>query len=136
MYVYCVLFISVSRRKSVEDFSHMLRASNIICCDASLHRDRTFTTNKESNMESQENLIKKLVAKAEADSDFRARLVSNPGSALKETFDIDMPEDFNVVVHEDDARTAHLVLPASAELSDAQLQQAAGGAWCGEPQWY
>lgn len=87
-------------------------------------------------MESQENLIKKLVAKAEGDSDFRARLISNPGSALKETFDIDMPEDFKVVVHEDDARTAHLVLPASAELSDAQLQQAAGGAWCGEPQWY
>ena len=78
-------------------------------------------------METQESMIKKLTAKAEEDSDFRGRLLANPSSALKEAFDIEVPKDFNVVVHEDDARTAHLVLPASAELTDAQLQQAAGG---------
>ena len=81
-------------------------------------------------METQESMIKKLIAKAEEDSDFRGRLLANPGSALKETFDIEVPKDFNVVVHEDDARTAHLVLPSSAELTDAQLQQAAGGIIC------
>ena len=78
-------------------------------------------------METQESMIKKLIAKAEEDSDFRGRLLANPSSALKEALDIEVPKDFNVVVHEDDARTAHLVLPASAELTDAQLQQAAGG---------
>lgn len=82
-------------------------------------------------MESQENMIKKLLAKAEEDTGFRKRLVANPNSALKEAFDIEIPEDFNVVVHEDNARTAHLVLPASPELTDAQLQQAAGGGICG-----
>ena len=87
-------------------------------------------------METKESMIKKLIAKAEEDSDFRGRLLANPGSALKEVFDIEMPKDFNVLVHDDDARTAHLVLPASAELSDEQLQQAAGGNWCGKPQWY
>ena len=78
-------------------------------------------------MESQESLLKKLVAKAEEDTDFRGRLLANPNSALKEVFGIDVPDDFNVIVHEDAARTAHLVLPATSELTDAQLQQAAGG---------
>lgn len=87
-------------------------------------------------MESQASLVAKLVAKAGEDSDFRARLLSDTNAALTEVFGITVPEDFNVIVHEEDARTAHLVLPAAAELSDAQLQQAAGGAWCGEPKWY
>ena len=87
-------------------------------------------------METQASFLAKLVAKAEEDNDFRGRLLNDPNSALEELFGINVPEGFNVIVHEEDARTAHLVLPAAAELSDAQLQQAAGGAWCGEPQWY
>ena len=78
-------------------------------------------------METQQRMVEKLIAKAQEDSDFRGRLVANPNSALKEAFDIEVPEDFNVVVHEDDVRTTHLVLPGSPELDDAQLQQAAGG---------
>lgn len=53
-------------------------------------------------MDSRESVLEKLVVKTEQDSDFK------------------------VIVHEDDARTAHLVLPASAELNDAQLEHAAG----------
>ena len=78
-------------------------------------------------METKDNMLEKLVAKAEEDSDFRGRLLADPASALSEAFDIKVPGDFTVVVHEDDARTAHLVLPASAELTDTQLEQAAGG---------
>lgn len=82
-------------------------------------------------MENREGMLEKLLARAGDDADFRGRLVANPRSALNEAFDIEIPEDLNVVVHEDDARTAHLVLPASSELTDAQLQQAAGGGdWC------
>ena len=72
-------------------------------------------------------MLEKLVAKAEEDSDFRSRLLANPNAALKEAFGLEVPDEFKVTVHQDDARTAHLVLPASAELTDAQLQQAAGG---------
>ena len=82
-------------------------------------------------METQQSLMKKLIAKAQEDASFRESLLDEPSSALKKAFDIEIPDDFNVVVHEDDARTAHLVLPASAELTDAQLQQAAGGGICG-----
>ena len=79
-------------------------------------------------MQTHDSLLEKLKVKAEEDPDFRKQLLANPTSALTETFNISVPDDFNIVVHEDDARTAHLVLPASAELTDAQLQQAAGGA--------
>ena len=78
-------------------------------------------------METQQSMMEKLIAKAQEDADFRGRLVANPNAALKEAFDIEVPGDFNVVVYEDDARTAHLVLPASPELDDVQLQRAAGG---------
>ena len=83
-------------------------------------------------METREDMLEKLIARAGNDSDFRGRLVANPRSALNETFDLEIPDDFNILVHEDDARTAHLVLPASASLTDAQLQQAVGGSdeWC------
>ena len=78
-------------------------------------------------METQSNMLQKLIAKAEEDSEFRRRLLADPTQALKEAFGIEVPADFNVVVHEDDARTAHLVLPSSTELTDAQLKHAAGG---------
>lgn len=81
-------------------------------------------------MDTRESMLEKLVAKTEEDTDFRSQLITDPKSALKKAFDVEVPDDFNVVVHEDDRRTAHLVLPASAELSDTQLQQAAGGLIC------
>ena len=81
-------------------------------------------------MDTYDSMLAKLMAKAEEDSDFRKQLLTNPSSALKEAFEIVVPDDFNFVVHEDDARTAHLVLPASTQLTDAQLQKAAGGSTC------
>ena len=78
-------------------------------------------------MESRESMLQKLVAKSEEDKDFRARLLADPRSVLKEALDIEIEGDFNIVIHEEDARTAHLVLPASSELTDKQLEQAAGG---------
>lgn len=77
-------------------------------------------------MNTREDLQQKLVVKSEEDTDFRARLLADPQSALKEVFGVELPEDFNVMVHEEDARTAHLVLPAE-ELTDIELQQATGG---------
>ena len=78
-------------------------------------------------------MLTKLLAKTEEDPEFRHQMVADPKSALKEAFDIDIPADFNLVIHEDDARTAHLVIPASAELTDTRLQNAidgAGGTFC------
>ena len=68
-----------------------------------------------------------LIDKATADEAFRARLISDPKATVKEELGLTIPAEFNVVVHEDLADTAHLVLPPSARLGEADLQQAAGG---------
>ena len=86
-------------------------------------------------METRDSLLQKLFAKTEADTDFRGRLLANPRSALKEAFDVEVPDEFKLEVHEDDARTAHIVLPASAELTDSQLEQVTGGELCYASGW-
>ena len=87
-------------------------------------------------MESQDSVLQKLIAMAEESTEFRERLLNNPGPALEEAFNVQIPDGFSVVVHEDDAQTAHIVLPASSELTDAQLQHAAGGGGpCGFAWW-
>ena len=86
-------------------------------------------------METRDSMLQKLFAKTEEDTDFRGRLLANPRSALKEAFDIEVPDEFKLEVHEDDARTAHIVLPAFVELTDAQLQQVTGGQYCHNSGW-
>ena len=68
-------------------------------------------------METLESMLEKLIARTEVDTDFRRRLVADPVSALKAAFNIEVSEDFSVLVHEDDARTAHLVLPAGGGIT-------------------
>ena len=68
-----------------------------------------------------------LVKKATEDEAFRARLLSDPKAAIQDELDLAIPAEFTIKVYEDVADTAHLVLPPSAKLGDADLQQAAGG---------
>ena len=68
-----------------------------------------------------------ILGKAEEDSDFRAHLIADPRAAISTEVGSTIPEGFNVVVHEDSATTAHLVLPPSPKLSEAELEEATGG---------
>ena len=78
-------------------------------------------------MDTQNTIQQRLVDMAEEDGAFRERLIDDPRAAIRESLEVELPEDFNVVVHEEDAKTAHLVLPPSSALSDAQLDQVTGG---------
>lgn len=84
-------------------------------------------------MDTKDSLQQRIIGMAEEDTAFRARLLDDPRNAIQEAFDVEIPSNFNLVVHEESVDTAHLVLPPSAELADAQLEQAAGGssAWTG-----
>ena len=70
-----------------------------------------------------------LLAKADASEEFRAGLIANPRSVISAEFGLSIPEGFNVQVHEDSATTAHLVLPMSDRLTEAELAQVAGAGW-------
>ena len=73
-----------------------------------------------------------ILSRADEDGDFRARLIADPKAAVADETGTTIPEGFNVEVHEDSATTAHLVLPPSPELTEAELAMAAGG----NPEWY
>ena len=68
----------------------------------------------------------RLIAQAGEDDEFRARLLADPKATLREDYGLDLPENLNLHVHEDDLTTAHLVLPRSKKLTEAELQAASG----------
>ena len=70
----------------------------------------------------------RILSKAEEDGEFRARLIADPKAAISSEIGTALPDGFDVAVHEDSATTAHLVLPPSPRLSEAELETVAGAA--------
>lgn len=72
--------------------------------------------------------FQKVVAKTWSDPAFKVRLTADPKSVLAE-HGVSMPEGVEVKVVENSDRVVHLILPAkpTGDLSDEQLDQAAGG---------
>ena len=75
----------------------------------------------------------RVLTKAAEDEEFRASLIADPRAAIAAEIGADVPDEFDVVVHEDSATTAHLVLPPSAKLTDAELANVAGAMWGATP---
>ena len=65
--------------------------------------------------------------KAQDDADFRSRLVADPGAALEAEYGVVIPEGFTLEVHEESAMAYHLVLPATDELTQEELETIAAG---------
>jgi Nitrile hydratase, alpha chain len=67
------------------------------------------------------------------DEAYRQRLKADPKAALEEAIGQSLPADLNVTVLEESPSNLYLVvpppLPAGTELSDDQLDAAAGGGW-------
>ncbi len=81
-------------------------------------------------------LKKQILGKASEDDEFRARLIADPNGAIASEIGTAIPDGFDVVVHEDSAATAHLVLPPSPELTETELETVAGGrAYRGQSPW-
>ena len=72
--------------------------------------------------------FQKIVARTWSDPAFKSRLTSDPSSVLAE-HGVAVPEGVEVKVVENSDKVIHLTLPAkpSGDLSDEQLDQAAGG---------
>lgn len=74
------------------------------------------------------DLKARILTKAGEDGEFRALLIADPKAAISAETGTTIPDGFDVVVHEDSATTAHLVLPPSGELSEAEMESVSGGA--------
>lgn len=85
-------------------------------------------------MGQERELQEQIIERAQGDPAFREQLKSDPNAAIKEVTGVELPAGLVVTVLEDTPSTLHLVLPASgsgAALSDAELEQVAGGAGTG-----
>ncbi len=70
-----------------------------------------------------------LIEKADNDSEFRARLLTDPKSTVADEFGLNLPDSFKVHVVEDDAENAYFVLPPSSKLTSEQMASVSGGGW-------
>lgn len=78
-----------------------------------------------------DSIDSKIIALAAKDSAFRKRLIADPQATLEKEFGLKLPPGVKLQVHEEGESVRHLVLPKApskqAELSDDQLEAAAGG---------
>lgn len=70
----------------------------------------------------------RLAELAAGDPSFRQELLSNPKKTISELTGVALPDDLNVVVHEENESTLHFVLPPGAEqLTAAEMSEVSGG---------
>ena len=80
------------------------------------------------------DLEDKLVARAWADEDFRARLKADPHAAVAEEIGITVPQAIEIEVLEETPEKGYLVIPVNrVAISEEQLETASGGSRCNDP---
>ena len=78
-------------------------------------------------MNTRAELEAELIARVTDDDAFRARLLENPRDVIREATGMAIPEGFAIHVHEENATTAHVVLPQNGELTREELAVVSGG---------
>ncbi len=69
----------------------------------------------------------RILSRAAEDGEFRSRLIADPKAAISAETGQTIPDGFDVAVHEDSGTMAHLVLPPSPKLTEAELAEVSGG---------
>ena len=77
----------------------------------------------------QAELQDKLIAKAQAEPEFRSQLVADPKATIEGLSGLELPAAINIEVHEDSAMSFHLVLPPSGQLTEDELATVFAGNW-------
>jgi len=65
--------------------------------------------------------------RAASDAAFRSQLMADPSAAVSALLGTPVPPNVTITVHEESPTDIHLVIPASVNLNDADLQLVAGG---------
>ena len=84
----------------------------------------------ESAMQRAEEMRSHLTDKACEDLEFRKRLVEDPRGTIADEFGVEVPEAFEIKVHECDLTTLHLSLPPGPDVDEEQLETIAAGLCC------
>ncbi len=70
----------------------------------------------------------RIASRAAEDSDFRARLLTNPKETIAREFGVTLDEDHEIHVHQETHSTTHLVIPPGSKFSEAERKEAKAGA--------
>ena len=81
-------------------------------------------------MQSAEEMRAVLTQKAMDDPEFRAELIANPKEVMSREFGIQIPEEYNIMVHESNGYEIHLALPTGPDLTEEQLEAISAGLSC------
>ncbi|MCE2437406.1 MAG: NHLP leader peptide family RiPP precursor [Pseudomonadales bacterium] len=73
-------------------------------------------------------LRNEIIERATTDAEFRQRLVADPRSLLGTEFGVQLPDEFELRIHEDTFELANVVLPPMGRLGDDELEAVVGGA--------
>ena len=68
-----------------------------------------------------------IMKRATEDGEFRAKLLADPRPVISAELGVSIPERFTIQVHENDATSAHVVLPLSDRLTEEELAEIAAG---------
>jgi len=80
------------------------------------------------NQQNKENLVSRLVKMAQESPEFRAKLIANPKAIFEFQAKFKLPDNFEIIVHEDTPNKLNIVLPNSVEeLSEVELSAVSGG---------
>lgn len=78
-------------------------------------------------MQTPHEMRTRIVGRATDDADFRAKLLRDPPAIIAAELGVTIPSSLTIQVHEEDASTAHLVLPPKDRLDEVALRGAHGG---------
>ena len=82
-----------------------------------------------TTLKTRKDIYDNLMQKAAEDADFRAALLSDPKDTIQKEYEIKIPENMEIKIHESDLNTVHLALPISPQaLQEGQLAGIGGGA--------
>lgn len=84
-------------------------------------------TSSEDEMLTIEQMQARIVQRASDDADYRSKFKADPKSVISEEFGIELPDEFQIEVHENSVDTVHVALPPHPALSDEDLERAFGG---------
>lgn len=74
-----------------------------------------------------------IIVKAWRDEKFRKQLLSDPKKAIEKEFNISVPSDVTISVHEENDNSLHLIVPSlppdfeAFDMSDDELREVIGG---------
>ncbi len=74
-----------------------------------------------------------IIVKAWRDESFRQKLLKNAKAAIEEEFEIEVPSDIKISVHEESEESIHLIVPSvpsnfiTDDFSDEELKDVIGG---------